>query len=314
MRNTYNIIRVTEVFLLSETGKKLLYIINPRAGVQTSSRGMYTVVNAFCAAGCDVSVRVTQNAGDACETVKNTGGQYDYIVCSGGDGTLNEVITGLLTLENKPRIGYIPSGSTNDFGTNMGLKKNDFKGGTKRIISGEPFPMDVGLIEGRPFCYVASFGAFTEISYATPQASKNFWGKLAYFLEVPKDLSSIKPIHLKVTDADGNVSEGDYLFGCVSNTFSMAGIVKFENLKVKLDDGKFECMLIRDTKNPVVITEIAAAILSKEFKSDHIDILRSSKFTFEFDTPQDWTLDGEYGPFDKKVTISVAEKAMTIMI
>ncbi len=299
---------------MSKTGKKLLYIINPKAGVQTASRGMYTVVNAFCEAGYEVSVRVTQNAGDACETVKNTGEGYDYVVCSGGDGTLNEVICGILTLEKKPKIGYIPSGSTNDFGTNMGMKKNDFKGGAKRIINGEPFPMDVGLIEGRPFCYVASFGAFTEISYGTSQAAKNFWGRLAYFLEVPKDLSNIKPIHLKVSDAEGNITEGNYLFGCVSNTFSMAGIVNFENLKVKLDDGQFECMLIKDTKNPVAITEIAAAILSKEFKSDYITILRSSHFTFEFETRQDWTLDGEYGPFDRRVDISVAEKAMTIMI
>lgn len=298
-----------------ETGKKLLYITNPKAGMQGATRGLYTAVNAFCADGFDVSVRVTQSAGDATETVKNIGSQYDYIVANGGDGTLNEVIKGILTLRTRPKIGYIPSGSTNDFGTNMGLKKNDFKGGAKRIINGTPFDMDVGVIEDVPFSYVASFGAFTAVCYETPQSAKNVWGRLAYFLVAAKDLASIKPIRVKVTTKEGETVEDEYLFGCVSNTFSMAGLVNFENLKVKLDDGMFECMLIKVPDGAIALNKIITSLVSQDFLNcPYIDILRSSEFNFEFEERQDWTIDGEYGPFGEKVNIYAAPKAITLMI
>jgi len=159
----------------------------------------------FCAAGFELSLRITQGRFDACETVKNIGEGFDYIVCSGGDGTLNEVISGVLSLNKQPLIGYIPSGSTNDFASNLGLVKNDFKGGAKRIIEGSPRAVDVGLIGNRYFSYTASFGAFTAITYTTPQNVKNILGRAAYFLEAPKDLTSLRPYKVKVTDKEKEI-------------------------------------------------------------------------------------------------------------
>lgn len=295
--------------------KRVLLIINPKAGTQGSTKGLFNMINAFCKAGYDVSVRITQSAGDATETVKNQGEQFDIVVCSGGDGTLNEVIAGVVNLKKKPQLGYIPSGSTNDFASNLGLAKNNFKAGAERIVNGKPFNLDIGMIDGKtPFSYVASFGAFCSVSYSTPQSSKNILGRLAYFLEAAKDLPNIKPIYTKVTTAEGKVMSGHYLFGGVANTFRMAGVLKLDSLNVSLNDGVFECLLIKTPENPIEFNETVTALATENYDSPYLDIASSSSFTFEFDERIDWTIDGEYGPFDKTVKIEAVPGAIQIII
>lgn len=295
-------------------GRKMLLIINPKAGTQGSSRGIFSMANVFCAAGLELTLRVTQAKDDAFHTVKNTGAEFDYIVCSGGDGTLNEVISGLMTLEKQPLLGYIPSGSTNDFASNLGLIKNDYKGGAKRIVKGVPKAIDIGAIENRYFSYVASFGAFTSITYTTPQTYKNVLGRMAYFLAAPKDIASIRPYKLKVTDKNGNVTEGEYIFGCVANTLSMAGILNLDGLKVNLDDGVFECLLVKVPHNALELNEIVTALVTQDFNCPYFDIIKSSVFDFEFEDSVNWTIDGEHGAFGEKVSIKALNKAIKIVI
>lgn len=294
--------------------KKLLLIVNPKAGMQSSSKGLCTMADAFCAAGFELSLRITQGRFDACETVKNIGEGFDYIVCSGGDGTLNEVVSGVLSLSKQPLIGYIPSGSTNDFASNLGLAKNDFKGGAKRIIEGTPRAVDVGLIGNRYFSYTASFGAFTAITYTTPQNVKNILGRAAYFLEAPKDLTSLRPYKVKVTDKEGNIKENEYVFGCIANTLTMAGILNLDGLNVALDDGNFECLLIKMPSNAIELNEIVTALVTQDFSCPHFDILKSSEFSVEFDSDVDWTIDGEHGAFGANVNIMALPKAIKIVV
>ncbi len=295
-------------------GKKLLLIVNPKAGTQGATKGIFNMADVFCAAGFDLSLRITQCRNDACETVKAVGENYDYIVCSGGDGTLNEVVSGALTLDTQPLIGYIPSGSTNDFATNLGLVKNDFRGGAKRIVEGKASSVDVGLIGDRHFCYTASFGAFTAVTYSTPQNIKNVLGRFAYFLEAVKDIASIREYKVKVTDKEGNTRAGEYIFGFIANTLSMGGILDLEGLNVSLNDGKFECLLIKTPENAIALNEIITALVTNNFECPHFDILKSSEFTVEFNENVDWTIDGEYGAFGERVNILALPKAINIVV
>ena len=297
-----------------EKTPKMLLIVNPKAGMQSSSKGLCAMADVFCANGFELTLRITQGRYDACETVKKTGEQYDYIVCSGGDGTLNEVISGVLSLNKQPLIGYIPSGSTNDFASNLGLAKNDFKGGADRIVNGKPKAVDVGLIGNRYFSYTASFGAFTAVTYKTPQNFKNILGRAAYFLEAPKDLTNLRPYKVKVTDKEGHIKENEYIFGCIANTLTMAGILNLDGLNVALDDGNFECLLIKVPQNALELNEIVTALVTQDFTCPHFDILKSSEFSVEFDSDVDWTIDGEHGSFGDKIDIMALPKAISILI
>ncbi len=294
--------------------KKLLLIINPKAGMQSAAKGLFSIAEVFCNAGFDVSLHITRCGLDACETVKRKGEEFDYIVCSGGDGTLNEVISGVMSLNKQPLIGYIPSGSTNDFASNLGLAKNDFRGISQRIVNGTPKAIDIGLIGDRYFSYTASFGAFTAVTYTTPQNVKNILGRAAYFLEAPKDLTSLRPYKVKVTDKEGNVRENEYIFGCIANTLTMAGILNLDGLNVALDDGTFECLLIKVPRNALELNEIVTALVTQDFECPHFDILKSSEFSVEFDSPVDWTIDGEHGAFGQKVNVMALPKAIQIVI
>ena len=247
--------------------KKMLLIVNPCSGRARMRNELLGVVEIFSSAGYTVTVYPTKARGDATSRVSSLGsGEYDEIVVCGGDGTLNEVITGLMRSGNKYTLGYIPSGTLNEWSSGLKISRN-IKKAAEDIVSGRKIKLDIGKFSDKYFSYTASFGAFTDASYSAPQDVKNVLGQAAYFFEGIKSLGNIKPVHLKFT-ADGRETEGDFLFGAVSNSMSVGGIVKFDESAVKLNDGKFEILLIRNPDNILKLQPIIDGILKRDFNRE----------------------------------------------
>ena len=244
------------------TQKKLLLIVNPRAGRSKPRSPLFDAIALFSEAGYLVSARKTTAPGDATEIVAREGARYDLVVAVGGDGTLNEVISGLMRLEHRPLLGYLPQGSTNDFAASLHISGNPVTAAVS-IIRNTPRLLDIGQWNERDFIYVASFGAFVKSSYSASQAAKNALGHFAYILEGMKDLDTLRPYHIRLT-ADGEVLDGDYLFGAICNSTSIGGLMKLDPERVVLDDGKFELLLIPNPKTAQDLQNLVLALLNQE--------------------------------------------------
>lgn len=240
--------------------------------------------------GYEVTVQLTQYRGHATQLAAAAQG-YDRIACAGGDGTLNEVICGLVKRENPIPLGYIPCGSTNDFGSSMNLPKN-ITAAAENVVIGEPKGVDIGQFGDRYFSYVASFGAFTRASYSAPQNVKNVLGHFAYILEGIKDLSSIKAEHVRVETEDA-VYEDDYILGAVTNSLSVAGIITLNANLVSMNDGKFEIMLIRYPRNAIQLNQIIQSLLSQNYNNEMMTFISTERAVFYANPALPWTLDGE---------------------
>lgn len=271
---------------------KVLLIVNPHAGMLRLRPALMDILDLYCRNDKAVTVYVTKARGDATAIVRQCASQFGTVVCCGGDGTLNEVITGLMEVEDRPTLGYIPAGTTNDFASSMKLSTNLLEA-TGRTIRGEIAPIDIGLFNQKYFSYIASFGAFTESSYATPQHVKNVLGHIAYVLEGVKDIPNIRPYHVRIRIKDV-MWEDDFLFGCVSNSTSIAGLVKLNEALVDMRDGKFEVMLIRNPRNAHEAQKIVTGILSQQFDGEIIRFFTTEEIEFYPDERIPWSLDGEY--------------------
>lgn len=292
--------------------KKMLFLFNPYSGKGQMKNHLYDILEIFTKAGYDVTVRPTQDKDDAYKTVSGVYPEYDIIVVSGGDGTLNEAVRALMNIppERRVPIGYIPSGTTNDFASSRGIPKDPVKAAEK-IINGKPFAGDVGLLNGIAFNYVAAFGAFTDVSYDTPQGVKNVLGQAAYLVEGIKKLPSIDSVHVRIPSAG---IDDDFCFGCVLNSTSMAGISFDGKYRVELDDGLFELVLIKMPVTIMQAQEILSAVLKGAEETEKFKLIRSSSFDIEFDDPVKWTLDGEFGGSFERVGIKVCQKAVNFML
>ena len=285
-----------------EKGKKLLLIVNPRAGKERIKNRLLYIVDLLIKAGYEVRVHVTQQALDARQVTEASAGQYDRVVCTGGDGTLNEVVSGVLTWDEPPLLGYIPAGSTNDFASSLKLPKN-LSAAARRVVEGERFPVDVGHFCGeRYFLYVAGFGAFTEVSYLTSQDKKNLLGHQAYVIEGVKSLASIKSYHMRIWSEELFL-EGDFIFGMVTNTVSVGGFRGLLDHQVSLNDGWFEALFIRMPRTPLELSEIVSDLVLKEEKNGQVHKFRTRKLRLEADEHVDWVLDGEFGGTRTQVLI-----------
>ncbi len=273
--------------------KKLLFIFNPFSGKGKIKNRLSDVIYLFNQNGYEITIQATQCKEEATSIVAKKGSKYDLIVCSGGDGTLNEVVSGLMTLKKKPPVGYIPAGSTNDFGASIGLPKNVMRA-AEIVMKGEWNPYDVGQFGNRYFVYVAAFGAFSDVSYMTPQQTKNLIGHQAYVLEAMKKIGTIKPIHM-LMEYNDQVVEGDYLFGMISNATSVGGIKGIVGSNVSMDDGLFEVMLVKHPENPIEFPMILSNLLSKEKDPKYIVTFKCAELKIHSDEPVSWTLDGEFG-------------------
>ena len=292
--------------------KKLLFIVNPRSGRTKSRAPLFDAVARFSQAGYLVYVHMTDGPGDATRVARELGEQFDLVVCSGGDGTLNETISGLMQLSRRPWVGYLPNGSTNDFAASLHIPSQT-ENATEAIVRGDPFPLDIGTHNGRSFAYVASFGAFTRSSYSAPQATKNALGHFAYILEGLGDLDSLRPYHCRVV-ADGEIFEGDFIFGAVCNSTSLGGLVKLNPDRVKMDDGKFELLLLRTPKTALDLQNLIVAITSMEY--DYPGVIFRHVKSVTVDTRDDipWSLDGEYAPSERHVEIRNVPGAIDLVL
>lgn len=302
---------------LVKRSEKIFLIVNPVSGKLKARSSLFDIVQTL-SEGSEFppTVAMTEYKGHAEKLAAiAVAGGYDRIICCGGDGTLNEVINGVLKSKKHVKLGYIPAGSTNDFASGIGISA-DLPVAAINAIEGKDTMLDVGCFNGeRYFSYIASFGIFTASSYTAQQDVKNVLGHFAYVLEGIKDLTTIQPIHVKC-EADGEVIEGDYIFGAVANTFRIGGIVKLSKNTVKLNDGVFELVLVKVPKNLNEFNKIAAAVASSKFDGDMFVFRKVEKLSMELPSGTVWSVDGEQQstPKDGNIDISVAKRSITMTI
>ena len=292
--------------------RKLLLIINPVAGRNQAQADLFKMVRVFAEHDCEVTVYPTRGPQDCTRKVLTDAGRFDLVVCCGGDGTLNEMVSGMMQREDHVPMGYIPLGSTNDFAASLHLPSH-VEEAALRCVEGTAFHMDVGSLNDRYFNYIAAFGAFTEASYATPQQIKNALGHLAYILEGVKSLGRLQPIHVRIT-ADGETFEEDYLFGAVTNTVSLGGVLRLDPSRVLLDDGMYELLLVKNPQNPAEAQAMLSALMLQNYDGPLVRMLRASDILFESNHEISWTIDGEFGGSFSTTHILNNKNAVTLMV
>ena len=293
--------------------KKMLFILNPYAGKCHGAKHLAKMIEIFNRADYAVTVHITAGHGDAEEVAAQRGGEYDLIACCGGDGTFNETIAGLLRGGFDVPVGYIPAGSTNDLAASLGLSTDNLQA-ARDIVEGTVRQVDVGLFGDRYFSYVASFGAFTRVSYATSQSMKNMLGHTAYVLSGIKELAHIKRVHLRFELEDGEVLEDDYIFGAVSNTTSLAGLLTLPAELVDMCDGKLEIMLLKMPKNLVALASMANALRKHNYSHPSITFLNATSVKVTAPEDMDWTLDGEQQPGVTQTQIRCVPQAVRLVV
>lgn len=292
---------------------RIYFIFNLHAGKGQVKTNLPSIINLISAAGHDLSVYSTQFAGEAREKIAELPeGMYDRVICAGGDGTLDEVVSGMSRRSEKLPIGYIPAGSTNDFAVSLGLPKN-MKEAAKVAVGNNLFNCDVGSFNGKAFVYIAAFGLFTEVSYETPQEAKNLLGHTAYIFEGLKRLQDVKSYKMMV-EANGKCVEREFIYGMVTNSQSVGGFKNITGKNVDLGDGLFEVTLIKRPANPIELTEIMNALLNPEAKCHGLITFKTSKVTFTSEEELPWTLDGEFGGKETSVTIENLNHNMWIAV
>ena len=293
--------------------EKTLFIYNPNSGTGAIKNKLSQVIEVFMRAGLDVNIFATGKQGDATQIIRNKlekkTSRIRRVICAGGDGTLHEVVQGLMEIPEirRPVCGYIPVGTMNDFSIGLDLPRRIIK--AAEIAAGKTYcSYDIGTIDDDPFVYVAGFGAFTAVSYDTPQQAKNMMGPLAYFFRGIGELATIKSIHVRV-ETDREVWEDDVIIGLVTNAKSVGGQKIYRRKNVKLDDGLFECIFVKTPKNPAELNQIIGSYVFSDF-GPQIKTFLCRRITIETDEPVPYTLDGENGGMRKCVTIENHQQAM----
>jgi YegS/Rv2252/BmrU family lipid kinase len=291
-------------------GQKILFIFNPRSGTGAIRNNLVEIVDVMVKAGFEVEIYTTQAKEDATRKIIEDGTGFDRIICSGGDGTLDEAMTGLMRSGLKTPIGYIPAGSTNDFANSLGLPK-DMVQAAQIAVGGNLFPCDIGDFNGDTFVYVAAFGLFTEVSYKTSQELKNILGHLAYIIEGAKQLKDIEYYHMFV-EHDGQAFKDEFIYGMITNSVSVGGVKGMTGDNVKLDDGLFEVTLIRKPHNPIELNEIIASLTNMIDDTDMIYSFKTNELRITSRGKVAWTLDGEYGGKHEEVIIRNLKQSVSI--
>lgn len=298
--------------------KRVLFVFNPNSGKGQIKNRLLDIVKILTAADMEVTVHPTSAPKDGYDYIIDNGERFDTVVCSGGDGTLNETVGAVMKLTGKTGrripIGYIPSGTTNDFASSLGIPKDMVKA-ARVITEGAIFGCDIGVANNkRSFNYVAAFGAFTEVSYATPQELKNMLGHQAYIIEGMKSLSDLRPQKLTVRTQDREL-QGNFLYGMVSNTKSVGGMKGISGKNVDLCDGLFEVTLVREIKNPIELHQAVGGLLTQAYDGNHmLESFKTSHIEFESDDEVAWTFDGEYGGSRRKVAFDVRPRAVDFIV
>jgi YegS/Rv2252/BmrU family lipid kinase len=301
--------------------KKALFVLNPHSGKGLIKNHLLDIVDILVKAGYSVNVYPTQESGDATRAVRERGKRYELVVCSGGDGTLDEVVTGIIQSGFRTPIGYIPSGSTNDYAASLKIP-NSMRKAADIAANGTSLACDVGRFNDDVFVYIAAFGLFTEVSYGTPQEMKNAMGHMAYIVEGVRHLQNIKSYKMRVTytDIDGaeQIIEDEFIYGMVTNSLSIGGFKGITGNVFKgdiaLDDGYFEVILIKFPKNPVELNSILAALTIENIDTQYMYSFKSGYMIFEAENEVSWTLDGEYGGNHKTVRLINDKQSIDIKV
>lgn len=297
--------------------KRMLFIYNPTSGRGRIKSSLIDLIDIFVKSGYRVEVYPTQCSGDAKRAVIRRDDGFSLIVCCGGDGTLDEVVTGMIECRDRIPIGYIPAGSTNDFASSLGIPKSMTKA-AYTAVSGNAFPCDIGRFNDDVFVYVAAFGMFTDVSYDTDQHMKNMLGHMAYIIEGARRLPSVKSYHydIEYEDEEGiqHELEDDYLLGMVTNSRSVGGFKNITGKKILLDDGIFEVTLVKKPLGPIEYMLLSDAISKKEIDTSLIISFKARRISFTTDEPVAWTLDGEYGGEHNRIDILVDKQALSILV
>ena len=294
--------------------RKIYFIYNPHSGKEQIGSKLNEIIRTLAEKDNELTVVPTIGYLDAMERITNLPDGYDLVVCSGGDGTLDEVVTGMMKRPKERRIpiGYIPAGTTNDFARSLEIPRN-MPEAARNAMLGKPFACDIGSFNEDSFVYIASFGIFTEVSYSTKQEVKNVLGHMAYVLEGMKSLYNIKSYKMRVS-SDEMEFEGDFLFGMITNSKSVAGFKGLVKGDVQFDDGVYEVTFIKRPKNPLEIQEILGALLLEEINSNYMYSFRTRKLTIESEEMVPWTLDGEFGGEHDHIVIENNHKAVEIIV
>lgn len=293
--------------------KRLFLVMNPCSGKKRANKVLAEIIDVFNRADYEVTAYMTAARGDATRAAAERAADFDRIVCIGGDGTLNEVIAGLHEVGQQTPIGYIPAGSTNDFANSLGLPK-DLLDAARLAATGEPRKLDIGSFNGRCFSYVASFGAFTRTSYATPQGMKNALGHVAYLLAGAKELTSIRSTHMRFVLADGMSFEDDYIFGAISNSTSVAGLLTLSPDLVDLNDGLFELLLIRKPHSLLELSDCVLALTTQEYHTPMLTMVSTGRVEIDCPSELDWTLDGEYAAGQAHCVVENLHDAIRVIV
>lgn len=295
-----------------EIKKKLLFVFNPYSGKAQIKNQLLDIVDIMVKAGYEVTIYPTQAPGDAIHKVEAEAGEYDLVVCSGGDGTLDETVTGMMSRAEKKPLGYIPAGSTNDFATSLGIPRDMLKA-ADAAVNGKSFLCDIGYFNNDFFVYVAAFGLFTEVSYKTSQEWKNVLGHAAYILEGAKCLHDI-PSYLMQVEYNNIRLQDEFIYGMISNSTSVGGFKGMTGKDVLLDDGVFEVTLIKKPRNPMELNEIIASLINLVDDTDMVYSFKTDEVKFTAKTAIPWTLDGEFGGDQTEVIVKNLCKAVEIMV
>lgn len=293
--------------------KKLLLLINPNAGKGGYKNGLGDALNVLYKGGYLPTVFFTSRPGEATEIIARNGAAYDMIACMGGDGTLSEVVSGMMALPCPPPLGYMPKGTANDVASTLKLSRDPAKAAVT-IVGGNLLPMDVGRYGSDGyFTYIAAFGAFTDVSYETTQEAKQALGHLAYVMEGMSRLPKLTHHRVRVEYDDGVITE-DLVFGGVANSTSLAGLVKLDDNMVELGDGLFEVILVRNPTNIASMSDIFKGIINRQYNNQSVVVLHSRKIRFTFDEPVAWTRDGESGGIHRDILLENRKGAVSIMV
>lgn len=293
--------------------RRLLLIVNPSSGTRQGEKRLAQIIDVLQSGGYLCTVMLTDRQMAASEFACEYGADYDTIACVGGDGTFNETVNGMLRADLTAPLGYIATGSTNDFASSLKLP-SDIQDAAEAIAAGNTRKLDIGLFGNRNFSYVASFGAFTKTSYATSQSFKNAFGHFAYLLSGVKDVWSIRSQHLKF-EFNGHVHEDDYIFGAISNSTSLGGVLTIDPQLVDMNDGLFEIMLIRQPNNLNDLLQITNALMTKQYLyCDMITFESTASVRVTTDSPVDWSLDGEKETTDGTFEVECLHDALNIII
>ncbi len=294
--------------------KKLLLMFNPTSGKSQIKPNLWNIIDIFVKGGYDVTVYPTQRRMDAHDTIIERAEEFDRVVVCGGDGTLSEAVSGLVTLPKDKRtvLGYIPSGSTNDFGSSLEIPFDNIEA-ARCIVEGSPMPCDCGLFGDRHFIYIAAFGVFTDVSYETPQRTKNILGHAAYVLEGMKRLKDYSYYHI-IVESEELITEDDFIFGFVSNTSSIGGFKNRSEYAPMLNDGLFECVLIKKPNSPADLQNILSALVTSDYDCPELLKFTTNKVRFITSEPVKWTTDGEDGGEHTDITVEVIPQAYNIVV